>query len=141
MRMNFVARAYFSACPPRGSARRSDRDSEWFCTEGRMSLAVSRRLLPATLAAVLAGALSVGAGAVAADASTVPDTPRPGSWATTAAAVDPALAGLHGPAQVIVTEDGSQPGSPGARAVASLGGHVRQPLPLISGFAATVPAE
>ncbi len=103
-----------------------------------MSLAVRHRLLPVTVAAILAGTLAVGAGTATAD---VPTRPTDAPAAAAGVLVDPALTGRTGPVKVIVTEAVTGPGSPAALAVSRIGGVVTQPLPLVSGFAATVPAE
>src|SRR4051794_459091 len=105
-----------------------------------MSLAVRHRQLPVTVAALVAATLPTGAGTAPADVATHPASvaaPAPAAGVL----VDPALAGRTGPVKVIVTEAETGPGSPATLAVGRLGGDGTQPPPLVSGFAATVPAE
>jgi serine protease AprX len=116
-----------------------------------MFLAARNHLKSGGAAVLLVGALLAGTASAATSPGAAVDAGRSASLGSTRAApaaapsgaqIDPALRGLSGPVSVIVTGDGvASEQSSAARTVGRLGGRVTQPLPIISGFAATMPAD
>ena len=106
------------------------------------ALKTSRR----TLAALLAALVAAGTFIVPATSAAPAPAAAVEAVATATAAVDEALAGItEGVVRVIVQKDNSahaaKAGAAAEEAVARLGGSITLDLPIVNGFAATVPAD